>query len=489
MKHVISINDFTGKEIFDEILPGCQAMIPVARAKKPLGSHPERKAIFAFFEPSTRTHGSYLEASRLLGWRNAQINSAEATSLSKKESIANTVRMFAAQGADVLVMRTKIEGAQRFAAEILEAGERDVSVQNAGDGTNQHPTQTFLDLLTILEKLGRLDNFRVGFFGDLKFGRTVHSLLCALSHRKNISLTLVSEPETALQERYKKLFKKVSEGDSLRLLKNCDVIYGSRLQEERFTGDPMALVRAREKYRITAATLETFKKNVLIMHPMPYVQEFDARIRSDKRLIIDLQAWHGIPTRMYLLAEGYRNRKKKTLADNADAAAAEFKTVKQMPLSAYLKDRSERKQPNKYFFPITNGTVIDHLPNGLGIKIREFLKAKNITAGGVKHVIEDIPSGQYGLKDVLLMEHIFIPGEIMSVISSFAPTVTFNVIKQRQFRKLKIDAPAITSGIGTCPNQNCITNHDPEAAAKFVHYDHSLRCYYCEKDFAQKEVI
>lgn len=487
MKHVISINDFTKKEIFNEILPGCRSMIAKAKKRRPPRFQPEKKAIFAFFEPSTRTRGSYLEASRLLGWQNAEIIGSEATSLTKKESIANTVRMFAAQGADVLVMRTKIEGAQRFSAEVLESEGYETSVQNGGDGTNQHPTQTFLDLLTISEKLGRMDNFKIGFFGDLKYGRTVHSLLCALAHRKNISLSLVSAPETALQEQYKKPFKKVREGDSIEMLSDCDVIYGSRLQEERFTGDPVALNRTRDKFKITSDILETYKKNVLIMHPMPYVQEFPPDIRKDVRIIIDLQAWHGIPTRMYLLSEGYKNRKKRTMP--IVEKGGQFKTIKKITLKKYMEERKKKKTVNRYFLPITNGTVIDHIPHGLGLKIREFLASKHILADGVKHTIEDVGSKKQKAKDVLVLEDIFIPANIIDTVASFAPGVTFNVISKNKFKKVKVETSATTSGIGQCPNDNCITNHDGEAATKFIHTADGLRCHYCEKDFEQKEVI
>ncbi|MFH0891235.1 MAG: aspartate carbamoyltransferase regulatory subunit [Candidatus Falkowbacteria bacterium] len=487
MKHCISINDFTKKEIFDEIIPGCRAMIAQARERKTIKPQPEKKAIFAFFEPSTRTRGSYLEASRLLGWTNAEISGTEATSLTKKESIANTVRMFAAQGADVLVMRSKIEGAQRFASEILDSEGYEVSVQNGGDGTNQHPSQTFLDLLTISEKLGRLDRFKIGFFGDLKYGRTVHSLLCALAHRKNISLTLFSAPETALQTQYKQLFTDVKEVHSIDKLGDCDIIYGSRLQEERFTGDPVALGRTREKFRITSEILDSFRKNILIMHPMPYVQEFDPRIRKDIRLIIDLQAWHGIPTRMHLLSEGYRNRKAKTLP--TAKKDAEFKIIKEIALKDYLEQRKKKKTASRYFLPITNGTVIDHIPHGLGLKIREFLSAKDILVKGVKHTIEDVSSKKCKLKDVLVLENIFIPDSLVGTIASFAPDITFNTIKDGIFKKIKVKTTDKTAGIGVCPNQNCITNHDPEAAARFTHINGGLRCHYCEKDFTQKEVI
>lgn len=205
-KNIISISDFEPREIFENIIPGCENRIEFVRSRIIEHREEDIKVQFAFFEPSTRTLGSFYEASQLLGFRSHIISGAEATSLVKKESLANTARMFAIQNADVIVMRTKIEGAQRFIAEKLEAQGFDISVQNAGDGTNQHPTQTFLDLLTIKRYLGRLDNFKIGFFGDLKYGRTVNSLLCALRHCENVSVVLASDPETALQDQYKKMF-------------------------------------------------------------------------------------------------------------------------------------------------------------------------------------------------------------------------------------------------------------------------------------------
>ena len=243
-KNFISINDFNGGDIFSNIVPLCEERVNFVKERKITYEGIDKKVIFAFFESSTRTLCTYFEASQLLGYRYDKLIGEEATALAKKESIANTARMYAIQNGDIIVMRIKTEGAQRFIAEILEEEGYNISVQNGGDGTNQHPTQTFLDLLTIKRHLGRLDNFKIGFFGDLKYGRTVHSLLCALSHQKDVSVILSSDPETNLQNQYKKMFKNVVEGDSLEVLGDCDIIYGSRIQEERFLGDKLALKRA-----------------------------------------------------------------------------------------------------------------------------------------------------------------------------------------------------------------------------------------------------
>lgn len=494
MRHIISITDFTSQEIFDEILPGCQAQIAIAK-KRQAGEEAwrqqkDRKATLLFLEPSIRTRGSYGEAARLLGWSCTEIIGAEATSLAKKESFANTARMLAGQGAGVLVIRTKIEGMQKFVAEILEKEGYPISIQNGGDGTNQHPTQTFLDLLTISEKLGRLANFKIGFFGDLKYGRTVHSLICALAHCQGISLALVSDPETTLPSHYKRFFGQASEGDSLELLSGCDIIYGSRLQEERFLGDQVALERAKTRFRLTANSLKLFSDSVLIMHPMPFVNEFAVEIRHDPRLIVDQQAWFGIPTRMHLLQTGYEDR-QKTTALSAKVQDNDLQILKSVALEQYLQEREERKGHHQYFRPITgNGVVIDHVPQGLGLIIREYLVRQGLIGNGVKHLIEDVPSKRHGFKDVLVLSGSSISDEAMGAISSLAPQVTFNCIRDGRFLKIKINTPVIIHGIGKCPNPNCITNHDPEAAVKFINQNTGhLTCWYCEKEFSLTEIF
>ncbi len=484
-KNFISINDFSREQIFDEILEGCDQRVDFVNMRKPNIRRPDVKVVFAFFEPSTRTLGSYYEASRLLGFDSDSIVGAEATSLMKKESFANTARMFALYNADIIVMRTKIEGAQRFISEILEEEGYNISVQNGGDGTNQHPTQTFLDLLTIKRNLGRMDNIKIGFFGDLKYGRTVHSLTTALSMRENISVVLASDPETALQEQYKRKFTNIEEGDSLELLNDCDVIYGSRLQEERFAGDPIALQRARGRFKITRKILNSFKKGVIVMHPLPYTVEITPEVRRDKRMVIDMQAGLGVPTRVCLLDDGYNCRCLKTVQSKE---SGKLKLIKQISLEKYLQERKKSQKVYQYFVPINNGTVIDHIPNGLGSKIGGFISdllGKNC----VKHFIYDIKSRKFGHKDTIVLEGGFLTKEQMLAVCSLSLSITMNVIQEGTFAKLRIDSPASISEIGRCPNENCITNHDPEAKSKFIPEGEGIKCCYCEKNFSAMEVL
>lgn len=493
MKNIISIRDFSGEQIFEEIVPGCLEQVEYVRSvtgnkrKQDIAYDPLVKVTHLFLEKSTRTMSSYVEANDLLGWRRFIVPDKDLTAMGKGESIANTIRMHAIFNTDILVMRSKIEGAQRFVAEILEQEGYEISVQNAGDGTNQHPTQTFLDLLTILMKLGRLDNFKIGFFGDLKYGRTIHSLLCALAHRKNISVVLVSTPETALPAQYKKLFSNITEGDSLELLSDCHVVYGGRVQEERFE-DQFELKRAMGKLKLTLAILNSYRKGVLVMHPMPYTFEITPEIRLDKRVILDNQVWCGIPSRIFCLREGYKNKNEKECKNIK--AKCKFTTAENKSLDEYFKERSSRKA-QKYFKPIRSGTVIDHIARGFAIKIRGFLNSTGNLSSGVKHLIEDVPSKTSEYKDVLVLENIFLEKDICSVIASISPDVTFNVIRDGVFQKIRATTSNLISGIGKCPNPNCITRNDPEAKAKFHRSPtgDELSCHYCEKEFKREEII
>lgn len=487
IKNFISINDFTSNEIFNILVPASREWVPIIRGRKLMPEDHSKKVVMLFFEPSTRTKSSYWEAARFLGWEREIVSSEEASSLAKKESIANTARMYALYNTDVLVIRTKIEGAQKFAAEILEREGYEVSVQNAGDGTNQHPTQTLLDLLTIDVKIGRFDDLTIGFWGDLNFARTVHSMLNALSHRRNIKIVLVSPKETSLQLQYKKKFSDVVEGDSLELLAPCDIVYGSRFQLERHGSDMVTLNREMKKFQLNSKALGYLKKDgVIILHPLPYDFEISPEIRKDKRVIVDDQAWCGVPTRTNCLSMGYENKGRKAFGNLREKC--EMEVVRSIGLDEYLEERHQKKIDKRYFYPITNGTVIDHIPRGLAPKIRSYLYGR-FSGQGVKHIIEDVPSQKQIFKDVLVFEDMFLDEGTTKAILSFAPTITLNIIKDGKFEKLRLSNPAIIEGIGVCPNTNCITNKDPEAKPKFIGREEGPECFYCEKQFTREEVL
>jgi aspartate carbamoyltransferase catalytic subunit len=496
LKNLISIGQFTAKELFNTIVPGCVRMIPKARkaqsGKYSLPDLRERKLTLFSVEASTRTMGSYREAGGLLGWSDSMTPSPDMTSLVKEESWAETARTWAIQGAGVIAMRTKIEGTQKFVAEILEEGGWDVSIQNCGDGEHEHPSQTILDLVTIKQEKGRLKDLVVGFLGDLRFGRTVHSLVKALSLAENISLRLVSTPEMALPEHYLKDFKgEVKVSEDIQLLADCDIVYATRIQVERFPPEVQyAIGKAKEKYRITERVLNLLKGDAIVMHPLPHANGISPKALRDKRVVVHRQSWYGIPTRMYLLERGYANRFRKE-SPAKSLPKGSMKTVLTKNLKAYLDEKRSKNKARRYFSPIDNGTVIDHLPRDFGAKIRDILERAGFFGDeSVPHTIEDVPSKSMGKKDVLVLDGVFLTKEMMISIASFSEGATFNIIRNGRFRKLILNKPGKIEDVGRCPNNNCITKHDPEASAKFLRVGEALvECHYCGRTFKNSEII
>jgi len=490
IKNILGISDLSPEQIFEDILPRCRKEISFAEKAVPQTPDPTKKVQFLFFEPSTRTRGSNFEAAQLLGYRIDQVIGAEASALAKKETLANTARMFARYNAGIIIARTRIEGAQKFMAEMLEKEGYKCAVHNGGDGTHEHPSQTFLDLLTIDRHLNRFDGLTYGFFGDLKYGRTVHSLLTALSYRKDIKIVLVQAHETALQERYKEMFTNVEVADRMEALVDCDVIYGARIQEERFEIDKVALAQLRDLFTVTPKLLTAMKDGAIIMHPMPYVQEFPPGVRTDAKVIIDDQAWCGIPTRVALQRMSFRNLGIKEFPDESPKVILD--TVEDISLEEYWESRQGRKKDRDYFDPITSsGTVIDGIPKGMGIQVESFLDANGQIdePGVVNHIKRITKTSLPGGKEVILLENNFISPEVQSNLVSLAPSIRFNEIQKGRFKKIRAKMPSKVRGIGKCGNDICITHNDPEAEFTFVHTRTGLKCCYCGKEFSFDQVI
>ncbi|RKZ09971.1 aspartate carbamoyltransferase [Candidatus Fermentibacteria bacterium] len=252
-----------------------------------------------FFEPSTRTRLSFESAVFKSGGSVFGIANPKASSQSKGESFADSIRTVSGY-CDVMVIRHPVEGAARMASELSGT-----PVINAGDGANQHPTQTFLDLFTIKESLGRLDNLKIGMMGDLKYGRTVHSLTDALAMFNNelifISPPSLKMPRHILKElddaniRYRTISDLEEAGDC-----DLDILYVTRIQKERF-GDPQEYEKVAGVYRITQDTINMLGKDVRVMHPLPRVDEIAEEVDSMPNAIYFTQAHNGIPTRQALL--------------------------------------------------------------------------------------------------------------------------------------------------------------------------------------------
>lgn len=253
-----------------------------------------------FYEPSTRTRFSFEAAMLRLGGQVIGFSEANSSSAAKGESISDTLRTVACY-ADVAVMRHPKEGAPRIGA--IAA---DIPVINAGDGGHHHPTQTLTDLLTILEEKGRLENLTVGVCGDLKFGRTVHSLIRALSRYAGVKFVLISPEELVVPEYVREgiLVKNGIPFEEVRkltpVLPSLDILYMTRVQKERFFNEE-DYVRLKDRYILDAGKMTHAKQDMIVMHPLPRVNEISVDIDHDPRAAYFRQAKYGMFVRMALL--------------------------------------------------------------------------------------------------------------------------------------------------------------------------------------------
>ncbi len=252
-----------------------------------------------FFEPSTRTRLSFETAVNRLGGRVIGFSDASTSSTSKGETLKDTIKMVS-NYADIIVMRHFLEGAAQYATEVT-----DVPIVNAGDGANQHPSQTLLDLYSILKTQGRLEGLVITMVGDLKYGRTVHSLLMAMRHFKPV-FNFVSSPELRMPEEYIRLCDR--EGIeyheytdfSKEVIDSSDIIYMTRVQRERFS-DIMEYERVKNLYTLRNAMLDGSKPTVRILHPLPRVNEINTDVDDNPKAYYFEQARNGVFARQAIL--------------------------------------------------------------------------------------------------------------------------------------------------------------------------------------------
>lgn len=294
-RDIISIKDFTREEI-DYILKITNAMEPVAKS----GSDILRGKMLAtlFFEPSTRTRLSFEAAMQKLGGSAIGFAEPEIASIKKGENLADTVRVVE-NYADVIALRHPLEGAARLAAEFAE-----VPIINAGSGAEEHPTQALLDLYTIWKELGRIDKLNIALVGDLRYGRTVHSLAYALS-LYDVNLHLVSPESLRMRREVLDTIKgriRVAEKRTIEeVLPKLNVLYMTRIQKERFP-DAAEYAKVKGSYKVDQRLLENARKDMIILHPLPRVDEISAEVDSTSHARYFQQVWNGIVTRMTLLA-------------------------------------------------------------------------------------------------------------------------------------------------------------------------------------------
>ena len=297
MRSVISSLDLSVEEI-DELIARANDII--ANPDKYADACRRKKLATLFFEPSTRTRLSFEAAMYELGGNVLSMADAKSSSAVKGESVADTVKVISCY-ADIIAMRHPKEGAPYVAS--LNAS---VPVINAGDGGHNHPTQTLADLLTISREKGHFDNLTVGFCGDLKFGRTVHSLIEALARYNNVRFVLVSPEELKLPSYVKndvikaKNLEYIQTTDLEKVMPELDVLYMTRVQKERFFNEEDYL-RLKDSYILTLDKLENAKPDLSILHPLPRVNEISVAVDSDPRACYFKQVLNGKYMRMALI--------------------------------------------------------------------------------------------------------------------------------------------------------------------------------------------
>lgn len=292
-RSLVSIDDLNTAEVL-KILD-----LAAEFEKNPVSRLLEGKVVATlFFEPSTRTRLSFESAINRLGGKIVGFTDAGVTSVSKGETLHDTIKMVSSYS-DLIVIRHPIEGSARYASEISS-----VPVINAGDGANQHPTQTMLDLYSIRKTQGTLDNLNVFMVGDLKYGRTVHSLMMAMS-RWNTTFNFISPEELKMPEEFKLYLENLGlkyyeHLDFTDIISRADIIYMTRVQKERFS-DPIEYEKVKNVYVLKNAMLANTKPNMRILHPLPRVNEIHTDVDSNPKAYYFEQALNGVYTRQAIL--------------------------------------------------------------------------------------------------------------------------------------------------------------------------------------------
>ena len=305
LKNIISIKDFEREDI-DYIIDEAAKLENIAKSKEVSEELKGKILGLMFFEPSTRTRMSFETAMKRLGGEGIGFENSGSSSVSKGESIADTAKMFEGY-CDALVIRHELEGVSKFISGIV-----DVPVINAGDGAGQHPTQTLLDLYTIKKEIGKIDDLKIALIGDLKYGRTVHSLSNALCLYDNVKIYLVSPPELKMPDEVLIDLNRTNivyeETDSIEnIIDDVDVLYITRIQKERFV-DVDDYLKIKGAYIINKKMLEG--KDVIVMHPLPRIDEIDTDVDDTKYNKYFTQAFNAVPVRMAILKTLIKNNPK-----------------------------------------------------------------------------------------------------------------------------------------------------------------------------------
>lgn len=441
-------------------------------------------AALLFFEDSTRTRTSFEIAAMRLGMRTTGFSSTAGTSVSKGESLRHTLDMYETYNCDTLILRHPLDGSARFAADHLK-----IPVFNAGDGKHEHPTQTILDLFTIREHIGRLKDFDIGIAGDLKYGRTAHSLVMALAKFPDIRVHLFSHPDLMLPEALLQMLQElnvsVETHDSFEsMAPQVDILYQTRIQKERMP-DLSEFERAKTMSEFTFNMLEITRENFGLMHPLPIdkrAPSISPKIDGHPKALFKIQAGNGVPTRLTELALSLGLMGDDFEGEPFSPSDDEFNFINELPLSAKSGERTD-----VLIRPIQeSGVAIDHVEpyqEELLIRLLNIRERKDVyRAGTVKSM-----SRPGKVKGILMIEDRELKEEELRVIGAVSPHCRVNIIHQGQVqRKLELRLPARISGIPQirCRNNGCITRNEYEESVAPVMVragSDRVRCYYCDQ--------
>ena len=305
IKNIISIKDFERSDI-DYILDEASKLENIAKSREVCEELKGKILGLMFFEPSTRTKMSFETSMKRLSGQCIGFENTGSSSVSKGESIADTAKMFEGY-CDALVIRHELEGVSKFISDLV-----DIPVINAGDGAGQHPTQTLLDLYTIKQEIGSIDNLKIALIGDLKYGRTVHSLANALTLYDNVELYFVSPPELKMPQEIlhdldKKNMSYTEVSNISDIIDKVNVLYITRIQKERF-GDIDDYLQIKGAYIINKKMLEG--KDLIVMHPLPRIDEINGDVDDTKYNKYFTQAANAVPVRMAILKTLIKNNPK-----------------------------------------------------------------------------------------------------------------------------------------------------------------------------------
>ena len=327
MRSLISILDLSVEEL-DQLIATAKDI--AAHPEKYWDSCKHKKLATLFFEPSTRTRLSFEAAMLELGGTVLGFSEASSSSASKGESVADTAKIVSCY-ADIIAMRHPREGAP-----FVAANNASIPVINAGDGGHNHPTQTLADLLTISREMGRLKDLTIGLCGDLKYGRTVHSLIEAMSRYTGIKFVLISPKELKIPGfiRYNVLDKHqipyTEVADLEEAMPELDILYMTRIQRERFD-DPAEYERLKDSYVLTADKMKLAKEKMAVLHPLPRVNEISVKVDDDPRAAYFRQALNGKYMRMALILKLLEEAKRAPVRETVDTEGLEYDRICQNP--------------------------------------------------------------------------------------------------------------------------------------------------------------